>query len=588
MAPFFFVLSSLLVLLALAATAWAAGLLAESWLAAGEDHPWPAGFRLAAGLACLSQLLLGLALVGQLRFETVALLGLLPIVAAIVRWRRLPPALAGFGSKACVLLGMCALPLFVLALYPPLGFDQTLYHLPMSRAFAETGGLPYLADLRFPVFPALAEVLQAAIWLASSEIATQQAGVFSLLACLCLLTAWAGAKAGRGAGHFATAMVYGSPCAVYLASCGYLEPVLALFVLGALYAAEQSEHNGRASWAGLAGLLAGSAAACKYIGLFFLPIALLWLLRRVSWRSQWRQVGSYIGAALLAAGPTYARIVALTGNPLFPFYSNIFGTSSYTEEQMFPRGFGRLRGVATLFWDLIFRRDAVGHLPHYSPAFLLALPCAFLALRSEALRRPALTALLFLLLAPIHGHYFLSIAPIWALLTGVLLARWVGTEPSLRRRVFGAATVVLALGGPLYAIYRVERLGLPPASEEGRQALLREQLPLYPAFTFLNRQIPLPKVFAAGPMVARMTYYYRGRLFGDVNGNESVPQVAARTAQLGGLAEALREIPAEMILIEKDQRQWLDSAEEDAADLELVYEDDAARVYRVRSPASEP
>ena len=50
-------------------------------------------------------------------------------------------------------------PFFLLALYPPTAFDETLYHLPFAREFVRTGGVPFLPDLRFPVFPQLAEIL---------------------------------------------------------------------------------------------------------------------------------------------------------------------------------------------------------------------------------------------------------------------------------------------------------------------------------------------------------------------------------------------------------------------------------------------
>ena len=51
-----------------------------------------------------------------------------------------------------------ALPLFVLTLYPPIGFDATVYHLPYARAFVRAGQLEFLADLRFPVFPQVGEM----------------------------------------------------------------------------------------------------------------------------------------------------------------------------------------------------------------------------------------------------------------------------------------------------------------------------------------------------------------------------------------------------------------------------------------------
>ncbi len=49
--------------------------------------------------------------------------------------------------------GLPLAPVFFLSLYPPTGFDATVYHLPYARAFIAVGGLEFLPDLRFPVFP---------------------------------------------------------------------------------------------------------------------------------------------------------------------------------------------------------------------------------------------------------------------------------------------------------------------------------------------------------------------------------------------------------------------------------------------------
>ena len=35
-----------------------------------------------------------------------------------------------------------------------------MYHLPFARAFAASGGLPFLPALRYPMFPPLAEVVK--------------------------------------------------------------------------------------------------------------------------------------------------------------------------------------------------------------------------------------------------------------------------------------------------------------------------------------------------------------------------------------------------------------------------------------------
>lgn len=582
-----FAFAQLLVLAALGATAWAAGGLAARFLGEDGQEP-PAGLRLALGFAGLCQVLLLLGFLGQLRPAPIlAALALLHLAAW--RWAR-PYGAARLPGGAAPRLAavLLALPVFALALYPPLGFDQTLYHLPFSRAFVRTGGLPFLGELRFPVFPQLVEVLQAAIWLLAGEIATQEAGLLALFAALGLLWAWtrekAGPAAGDEAGFFAAAMLFGSPCAVYLATCGYLEPALALLVLGALYAAERAGRGSAPGWPLAAGFLAGSAAATKYHGLFFLAAAALLMLGREGRRANARRLALYAAAALAAAGPSYARIYGLTGNPLFPFYTEIFGRGPWTEESLLPRGGERLERVTTLLWDISFRREAVGLLPPYSPIFLLALPMALYACwRWPDLRRLVAVALAFLLVSPTHGHYFVAVAGVWALVLATGLARLGATRPA-RRRLLAAAAALLALGGPAYAVYRIGLLGPPPADDKGRDRLLAAQLPAYEAILFLDREAGGAQVFAAGPVLARMTVYYDGILLGDVNGVDAVDRVAARARRPGGLAAALEEIGAGFALIDGQEAEWLELAERDPR-LERVYRDAGASVYRLRPQA---
>jgi hypothetical protein len=139
-------------------------------------------------------------------------------------------------------------PLFLPALYPRLGFDQTLYHLPSSRAFAASGGVPFLPALRYPVFPQLAEVLDAAVLLFAGDVATQLVGWTALVACIGLVFVWARELSSPAGGWIAAAMLAGSPIAFYLASTGYVEPLLALFGLAALYAAMRGRQESSLAW----------------------------------------------------------------------------------------------------------------------------------------------------------------------------------------------------------------------------------------------------------------------------------------------------------------------------------------------------
>ncbi|MEM8996732.1 MAG: hypothetical protein AAGF23_18245, partial [Acidobacteriota bacterium] len=75
-----------------------------------------------------------------------------------------------------------ALPLVVLALYPPTGWDETAYHLPYVRAFLEAGGLVFAEYLRYPVFPQVAEMLFLAAGLLGGDTAAALTQTLALFA----------------------------------------------------------------------------------------------------------------------------------------------------------------------------------------------------------------------------------------------------------------------------------------------------------------------------------------------------------------------------------------------------------------------
>src|SRR6202035_4034231 len=66
-------------------------------------------------------------------------------------------------SRLALLLPAGGAPLLLLALYPPIDPDPGSYHLRIARGFMQNPGLPFFANLRFPVFPQLSELLFAIV-----------------------------------------------------------------------------------------------------------------------------------------------------------------------------------------------------------------------------------------------------------------------------------------------------------------------------------------------------------------------------------------------------------------------------------------
>lgn len=559
-------------------------------------------FAATLGLAALAHLGLLLGFAGLLRPLPVLLL-VLAVGAAVVRLARAPSP--GALSWKWGLLGAAALaPSFVLALYPPTGFDATMYHLPFARAFAATGGVPFLPDLRFPVFPQANEMLFAMALLFAPDIATHLVQWLLTLITAAWIWSWAREAWGRpAAGLLAAAVFLGNPLVAHLATSAYVEAGLTLFVTAALAAFRRWRHSGERGWLAAGAFFAATAADVKYLGLFFVGVLGLAILagRRPSpaFRARCAAALLFGGIALATLAPWYGRLWATTGNPLFPFFPKVFGTTAWS-----PRLFqglhswvggatpgtgnpaavmgSRLVRTVRLPWDLVAERDRYGRQPPLSPVYLAALPLALWAARRDPrLRRLLGLAGLYAFLClglPADSRYLVPVLPL------VSLAAAGAMLPLVRHRWSAGLALVCLLPGWLYPAYRMLRQGPPPLSPLQREAYLGRQLPLYPAVAYLNRAAG--SGYTAFALNAEnLPYYAQGRWLGDWTGRVRFDHVLADLRGPEDLHHRLTALGADhfvwprtsMLVLPLDEdasfRRWF----------QPVYADAHARVYRLVS-----
>lgn len=554
------------------------------------------------------QTALGLALLahGALLLGFAGLLEPLPVLLAVAAvhllglpaWRGVLRDLRpGIPARAVLLGAGIAAPFLLLALYPPTGFDETLYHLPFARAFVASGGVPYLPDLRFPVFPQANEILFALVMLFGSDVATHGVQCLMTLTTAAILVRWgreAFPESGGAAGWIAAAIFLGNPTVASLAGSGYVEPGLTLFATAALDAARRFRRTGERGWLVLAAVFAGTAADVKYLGLFFLGItALAVVLARRPVASRLRDLLLFGAVATVVVAPWYGRMFVHTGNPLFPFFPQIFGPSFWSPLRFHSFAQGgvtrRLIALLRLPWDLVFARDRYGFQPPYSPVWLVLLPAAALAaFRDARLRRllgvPVLYALACLSLPP-DSRYLVPALPLVSLAAAGTLVLLIPRLPIRREALIWGLCAVCLLPGWLYPAYRMSWQGPIPLTPAAREAYLARRLPLYPAVAFLNRtQGDRYTVWALG--AENLVYHARGRLLGDWIGISSFSRV------LGGLRgpedfhRRLRSLGAGYLLIPDAKRNLGNDLPfpEDGSFrrwFRPVYSDPHARVYEL-------
>jgi len=566
-----FLAAHLLTLVVLAATAWAAG----SWvLAALSKEGWAERLAVpvAAGLAVLAHLGFLLAALGLLR-PGVLIAAMVAIHGtAFKAWRAIFADFPGMAGRKIALSLVVLAPIFVFALYPPTAFDETMYHLPFAQAFARSGGLPAMPVLRFPVFPALAELLFAQVLSLAGDVATHLVSFVAVLATAGLLAAWGRRAFSPSAGWIAAALYLGNPIVVSLAGTDYVEPLLTLFVTGALFAAWKYRHSGERTWLLLAAAFAGSAAGVKYLGLFFAAAIFVDL---VFGRRKLSAPVLFAAASFVVLVPTYVRILAHTGSPIFPYLPGIFGSTAWDpialkpmRDLLVPETLVRL---VRLPWDVVFHRSAVGWHPPFSPFYLLALPVLLVeAFRDSRMRRllaiPVVWGVVFVFLPPDSRYLVAILPPVSLALAGSI---------RIEKRSLQVAVCVLAfLPGVLYAGYRIARQGPLPATAGERDVYLARKLPLYPAVRHLDRISAVAYAFGA----ENMKYFYDGPLYGDWIGPVSYSRLRPFFKTPETLHRELRELGASHLLLSKKTDPAPESADWQRW-FRKVYEDPAAEVF---------
>lgn len=585
------------------AAAWGAGRAALRALAGGrlEGGSFEGGAALGTtlGIALLAQGAQVLALVGLL--NAAGIVGLLGAALLLGRREFAGPGVAravrDTSGPGKLLLVVGALPLLLLALYPPTGFDETAYHLPFVRGIAENGGLVVQLDLLFPVFPQLDEVLGTVAYRGGGDTAPHLIHLAETALTALLVVAWGTRRGSRNAGILAAGIFLGSPLVTHLATSGYVEITVGLYATAALFAADAARDSDAPVWPVLAGLFGGCAASAKYTGLFFLVAAGLLVLGGASAGRRMRQAGLFAAVAGAAVAVTYGRLVALTGNPVFPFAAGLFGETPWALEEMVgPQTLGdRVRFVARLPWKLTFSQGLYARQPPVSPLFLAGLPFALVGSwrrRDVRIWFAVSLAYAFALSAlPLDPRYFVLGFPVAALAIAKPVLELVGprvASPDRLRRIAALAAVAAFLPGWLYAFYRMARQGPLPVTAKGREAYLVRRLPGYAAVSHLNATLGTRYALYAC-RGEELAYFARGRFLGQWAGPARYDHVLrdVRVHDVEKLERRLVALGADhLLLVDGGCNVSPIDRPAIARRLPSVYRDSRAEVFRLPRPAA--
>lgn len=246
-------------------------------------------------------------------------------------------------STAAVVVGACVLPFLVAmllgAMLPSIDFDVKEYHLQGPKEYFQLGRVTFLPHNVYTSFPFLTEMLSLLSmvlrddWYRGAMIGKAVLMAFAPLTSLGLF-AIARRWFGSTVGWLCVLIHLTTPWVYRVSIIAYVEGGLSFYLLATLLAVLNLGVHKRMSL--VAGLLAGSAVACKYPGVLSVAIPLFgWTIfstyRSDGLKQSLRVATLFAIGALITFGPWMLKNTVETGNPLYPLLYTVFGGEDWND-----------------------------------------------------------------------------------------------------------------------------------------------------------------------------------------------------------------------------------------------------------------
>ena len=266
-------------------------------------------------------------------------LGFLLILLSVVGWIKHTPTtplmVRSFSNRTILALSLILLigvilRIFLMPLYPPMGWDECASHLPAAREIVQSGRITFNPEIKFNSFPQNAEMLY--VWaIAHSPIQSAHyvnflAFLFSLLALVRLGRSMFTPKIG-----WLAALIMGIVGIVqYQAVHSNVDIWVMFYFLAAIMVGCEAAKSSSLRKVLLVGIFIGAAAGVRYSGLIGVLTLIPAFIAIGSWtKTTNREIPRWsywvaILLALLVASPWYIRNIVWFNNPYFPFLSVLF------------------------------------------------------------------------------------------------------------------------------------------------------------------------------------------------------------------------------------------------------------------------
>jgi len=416
----------------------------------------------------------------------------------------------------------------IAALAPEKEYDALWYHLHLPRLWLEAGRPVDVIHEYISLYPLTWELVFGAGMVLGGTVGAKLLH-FACLPLLALLVWQTARRYMPGVSpSAAAALVVTTPTLLWESTTTYVDLALALHSAAACYALVRYAGTSERSWAIVAALQFGLAAATKHLGVFVAIVALaLFVAAARTHAGRIRLLRPAILIATLAAivpSPWYVRAWAASGNPVFPEMFGLFGASppdrwdAATDQglALFKMHFGLGRSPSDLLalpWNVTVHGALFGGA--LGPLFLVLLPgllltrCHFPALKWLAWGVAAYVAIWASPISSFQLRFLMPIVPPLALIAAAALnsiaLRTATAVPGGRTFTMGAVMCLAALNLPPFtALHEADRrewdgwlthvLRESPvrvlSGRESEATYLRREVPSFGAWQAINAQLP--------------------------------------------------------------------------------------------------
>ncbi len=494
--------------------------------------------RLGAGLWFIAHLVFLLGITSLL-YRISLLVVLLPGVALLIV--KSLPAFSSQGLSPIVrkrwpqnpIVWLMLLPILFLvvlalsgALTPPIARDSLVYHLALPKLYLQHHQWVEIPENIYSFFPGLAESLYTLVLGLGSRYPALVHAVFGVICLGATITLGRMLSLQCETCLLGVAALVATPTFWAEMTWAYVDLVNTFYWALAAICFLRWQENKERYWLPLLGFCAGAASGCKYTSLILIPIIPLGLLfelkksGNVGQRQILLTVFIPVITTLLVVSPWLGRNLILTGNPLYPFFWDLFPSSTlgWDAERaslyqiMLTQYGGTNKGLVDYLTApfRVFLAGRFNSVSHYDGVlnffYLLAWPLFFVrkqwGSKSGYLLGLSLVYLAYWSLSTQQARFLLVLLPIMAILAGYCTqiglreaTRKIASSPANRLKVERLALVfVLALilfgGKEILNLYEKGDYLDYLTGKKSTEAFLEEKLGYYGIYRYINEDLP--------------------------------------------------------------------------------------------------